>query len=199
MNRIRMAGWAAAMVLAVGAGSMNAQMRDWKLDPSHSDADFAVKHMGISTVHGSFRGISGVIHLDPANLAHSAVEATIDVRTVDTGVEVRDTHLRSAEFFDVAKYPTMTFKSSSIAKSGSGYALTGDLTMHGVTKQVVLNMEAPDKEEVDAKGVAHRGFSATTTVNRRDFGLTYNGMLKSGDMTVGDDVKIELNVEVVNQ
>jgi polyisoprenoid-binding protein YceI len=198
MTRVRVAGWAAAMVLAVGAGAMSAQSKDWKIDAAHSEADFSIKHMSISTVHGSFRGLSGVIKYDPANPAKSGVEASIDVTSVDTGVAPRDTHLKSPDFFDTAKFPTMTFKSTSVSKAGDHYDVVGDLTLHGVTKQVVLKLEDLGKEEtgMDGKSV-HRGFSATTTINRKDFGLTWNGTLKSGDSVLGDDVKIELDIEAV--
>jgi polyisoprenoid-binding protein YceI len=198
MTSVRVAGWAAAMVLAVGAGAMSAQSKDWKIDAAHSEADFSIKHMSISTVHGSFRGLSGVIKYDPANPAKSGVEASIDVTSVDTGVAPRDTHLKSPDFFDTAKFPTMTFKSTSVSKAGDHYDVVGDLTLHGVTKQVVLKLEDLGKEEtgMDGKSV-HRGFSATTTINRRDFGLTWNGTLKSGDSVLGDDVKIELDIEAV--
>lgn len=199
MKRMGMAGWAAAIVLTMGAGVLSAQMTEWKLDPSHSEADFAVKHMAISTVHGTFRGISGVIHLDPADLDKSSVEATIQVASVDTGVAARDSHLKGPEFFDVDKFPVMTFKSTRVARDGDGYNVAGDLTIHGVTKPVVLHMDAPGKQEVDAKGVAHRGFEASTTVNRQDFGLTYAGKMPGGDATVGDQVKISLDVEALHQ
>lgn len=196
MTRIRVAGWAAAVALAVGAGAMSAQTKDWKIDPAHSEADFSIKHMSISTVHGSFRGVSGVVKFDPADVAKSGVEATIEVSSVDTGVTPRDNHLKSPDFFDVAKFPTMTFKSTSVKKAGDHYEVAGDLTLHGVTKPVVLKMDDPGKEEtgMDGKSV-HRGFSATTVINRKDFGLTWNGTLKSGDAVLGDEVKIELDVE----
>lgn len=198
MTSVRVAGWAAAIALAVGVGAISAQTKDWKVDPAHSEADFSIKHMAISTVHGSFRGLSGVIHLDPADIAKSGVEATIEVSAVDTGVAPRDNDLRSTNFFDVAKFPTMTFKSTSVRKDGDHYNVTGDLTLHGVTKPVVLKLEEPGKSEpgMDGKSV-HRGFTATTTINRKDFGLTWNGTLKSGDAVLGDDVKIELDIEAV--
>jgi polyisoprenoid-binding protein YceI len=192
--------WMLATVLTVGAGTMAAQASSWAIDKSHSEADFSVKHMGISTVHGSFRGVSGNIRFEAGNPAAWSVEAAIDVNTVDTGVADRDKHLRSADFFDVAKYPAMTFKSTSVKADGSGYLVTGDLTLHGVTKPVTLSMEAPGNEQVgmDAKSV-HRGFTATTTLNRQDFGLKWNGTLKSGDAVIGDEVKIELDIEAVKQ
>jgi len=198
MMKAGLAGWAAAVALVVGAGTMNAQAKDWKIDPAHSEADFAIKHLSISTVHGSFRGLSGVIKFDPADVAKSGVEATIDVTSVDTGVAARDTHLKSPDFFDVAKFPTMTFKSTGVHKAGDHFDVAGDLTLHGVTKQVVLRLDEPGKEQtgMDGKSV-HRGFTATTTINRKDFGLAWGGTLKNGDAMLGDEVKIELDVEAV--
>jgi polyisoprenoid-binding protein YceI len=197
MKRMYAAGFAAVVAVALGAGQLKAQVSEWKIDPAHSEADFAIKHMAISTVHGSFRGISGVVRFDPANVAKSGVEATIDVTSVDTGVAARDTHLKSGDFFDVAKFPTMTFKSTKVEKTGEGFAVAGELTLHGVTKPVVLQLETPDKEQtMDGKSV-HRGFTAHTTINRKDFGLAWNGPLKSGEMALGDDVKIELDIEAI--
>ena len=138
MKRMVVAGWMAAVGLAMGAGVMSAQATQLKIDPMHSEADFAIKHMSISTVHGSFHGISGVIQFDPADVAKSSVEATIPVDTVDTGVTPRDNDLKSARFFDAAQFPTMTFKSTSVHKAGDLYEVAGDLTLHGVTKPVVL-------------------------------------------------------------
>ena len=195
MKRIFVAGWMAA-VLVLGTGGLSAQATQWKIDPMHSEADFAIKHMAISTVHGSFHGLSGVVTFDPANLAKSSVEATIPVDTVDTGVVPRDNDLKSPRFFDAAQFPTMTFKSTSVHKAGDHYDVTGDLTLHGVTKPVVLKLEELGKEEVgmDKKSV-HRGFTATTTINRQDFGLTFNGTLSSGDAVLGDEVKIEIDID----
>jgi polyisoprenoid-binding protein YceI len=190
------AGWAAAVLVALSAGVMSAQTTQWKIDPMHSEADFAIKHMSISTVHGSFHGLSGVINFDPADLAKSSVEATIPVSTVDTGVAPRDNDLKSTRFFDATQFPTMTFKSISMRKAGDHYDVTGDLTLHGVTKQVVLKLEDPGKTEtgMDGKSV-HRGFTATTTINRKDFGLAFNGMLKSGDAVLSDEVRIEIDID----
>ena len=198
MTNVRVASWAAAVALAVSAVTMSAQAKDWKIDAAHSEADFSIKHMAISTVHGTFRGVSGTIKYDPSDVVKSGVEASIDVASVDTGVTARDNHLKSPDFFDVTKFPTMTFKSTSVTKAGDHYDVTGDLTLHGVTKKVVLKLDEPGKEEtgMDGKSV-HRGFTATTTINRKDFGLTWNGTLKSGDSVLGDDVKIELDVEAV--
>ena len=198
MRRVFLMGWVAVISLTMSAGAMRAQTKDWKVDPAHSEADFSIRHMAISTVHGTFRGLAGVIKYDPADVVKSGVQATIDVSSVDTGVAARDKHLKSPDFFDVAKFPTLTFKSTGVSKAGDHYDVTGDLTLHGVTKKVVLKLEDPGKEEpgMDGKSV-HRGFTATTTVNRKDFGLIWNGTLKSGDSVLGDDVKIELDIEAI--
>ena len=189
-----------ATTLVVSAAALaHAQSSTWKIDPAHSAAEFSIRHMGLSNVHGHFGGVNGEIALDPANLDKSSVKATVDVTTVDTGVTQRDNHLKSADFFEVAKYPTMTFVSKSVAKSGDGYAITGDLTMHGVTKRVMLAMDAPSKEQSGMDGKPHRGFEATTTIHRQDFGLVWNGKLKSGDSVLGDDVKVTLEVEAAKQ
>jgi polyisoprenoid-binding protein YceI len=195
---LRAARWTAAVILAASTAAMSAQTKDWNIDPAHSEADFAIKHMSISTVHGTFHGITGVIKFDATDVTKSSVEATIDVSSVDTGVAARDSHLKSPDFFDASKYPTMTFKSTSVTKDGDHYNVNGNLTLHGVTKPVVLKMDEPGKEEpgMDGKSV-HRGFEATTTLDRKEFGLTWNGALKSGDSVLGDDVKIELDIEAV--
>ncbi len=167
----------------------------YAIDPQHSQVDFGIKHMGISTVHGRFAIKEGTVDLDPANVAGSSVMATIDVASVDTGEAQRDGHLRSPDFFDTAKFPTATFKSTKINKTGEGYDVVGDLALHGVTKPVTLHMEAPSKEQIAMDKKAHRGFTATTTLHRQDFGLVWNGTLKSGDNMLGDDVKMEFDIE----
>jgi polyisoprenoid-binding protein YceI len=167
----------------------------WKIDPAHSQSEFTIRHMAISNVRGRFTSIAGTIVLDDKDLAKSNVQATIDTTTVDTGVAQRDGHLKSADFFDVAKYPTMSFASKSVTRSGDEYLVNGDLTIHGVTKPVVLHLEAPGNEQIGIDKKAHRGFSATTTIHRQDFGLVWNGPLPSGDNMLGDDVKISLDIE----
>lgn len=182
-------------VLALSAATLaHAQSSTWKIDPAHSAAEFSIRHMGISNVHGRFGGVNGEITLNPTDLSKASVKATIDVTTVDTGVSQRDTHLKSPDFFDVAKYPAMTFVSKNVVKSGDGYSIIGDLTMHGVTKQVVLALDPLAKEQMMGDK-ARRGFDATTTIHRQDFALNWNGTLKSGDAMVGDDVKVTLEVE----
>jgi polyisoprenoid-binding protein YceI len=186
----------AALAAAIAA---QAQTTTWKIDPAHSGADFTVKHLGISNVHGHFGGVTGVVTLDEKNLSKSSVTATIDTTTVDTGVAQRNNHLKSPDFFDVAKYPTMTFVSKSLTEQGGTKKLTGDLTLHGVTKSVTLDLEGPSKEQAGMQGEIRRAFSATTSIHRQDFGLTWGGNLKSGDAVVGDDIKVELDVEVIKQ
>jgi polyisoprenoid-binding protein YceI len=188
-----------SVLLAGTATFVHAQPSTWKIDPAHSAANFSIRHLGISNVHGRFGGVSGQIDLDPTDLTKSSVKATIDITTADTGVPMRDTDLKSDHFFDAAKYPTMAFVSRSIAKSSDGYTVSGNLTMHGVTRPVELTMEAPSGEVAMGKQT-RRGFDATTTIHRKDFGLTYDETLtKAGDAMIGDDVKVTLEVEATKQ
>jgi len=189
--------WLAA--IAVSASMAAAQTSTWQIDPAHSDAEFTVKHMGISNVHGRFGNVSGTIVLNEADSTKTTANATVDTTTVDTGVAQRDGHLKSPDFFDSAKFPTMTFASKQITKSGDNLLVVGDLTLHGVTKSVTFTVDGPSKEQADPYGKTRRGFSATTTIHRQDFGLVWQGTLKSGDEVVGDDVKVELNVEMIKQ
>jgi polyisoprenoid-binding protein YceI len=198
MKSLKLSHLVAATLIAVSASAAAAQTV-WKIDPAHSQAAFAIRHMAISNVNGRFGNISGTIVLDSKDLAKSSVTATIDTTTVDTGVAQRDGHLKSPDFFDVAKFPAMTFASKSVVRSGDDYTITGDLTIHGVTKPVVLKLDAPDKEQLGSDNKLHRGFSATTTIHRQDFGLVWNGTLKSGDNMIGDDVKITLDIEAVKE
>ena len=178
------------------AASASAQAVTYTIDKAHSEADFTIRHMAISNVHGAFGNISGTVVYDPTDLSKSSVHATIDVSSVDTGVAARDTHLKSPDFFDVAKFPTMTFQSTSVRPDGSGFDLDGNLTLHGVTKPVTLKVDQPSKEQLGMGGKSYaRGFEATTTINRKDFGLVWNGTLKSGDAIIGDEVKIDITIE----
>jgi polyisoprenoid-binding protein YceI len=188
-----------AALFALAALGASAQTSTWKIDPMHSQAYFSVKHMGISNVHGRFGGIAGTVTLDEKDLTKSTVSATIDTTTVDTGVAARDGHLKSPDFFDVAKYPTMTFVGKKLTEEGGEGKLTGDLTLHGVTKSVTLDLEGPSKEQIGPKGEIRRAFSATTSIHRQDFGLAWGGTLKSGDAMVGDEVKVELDIEILKQ
>jgi polyisoprenoid-binding protein YceI len=188
-----------AALLATATLTASAQVSKWQIDPAHSEADFTVKHMGISNIHGRFGNVTGTLTLNDKEIAKSDVNATIDISTVDTGVAQRDTHLKSADFFDVSKYPQMTFVSKSLSNNNGQQELIGDLTIHGVTKSVTLALEGPSKEQVDPYGKTRRAFSATTSIHRQDFGLVWNGNLKSGDVVVGDDVQVELDIELVKQ
>ena len=170
----------------------------WKLDPAHSAAEFKVKHMMISNVKGKLTGMDGVLKEDPNGHALSTVEASIDVSTMSTGDAQRDGHLKSGDFFEVEKYPTMTFKSTSVKKTGEGeYAVTGDLNLHGVTKPVTFAVEGPSAPGNDPWGNTRIGLSATTKINRKDFGLTWNSALETGGVLVGEDVHITLDVQFI--
>ena len=177
----------------------SAQVSKWQIDPAHSEADFTIRHMGISNVHGRFGNVNGTLTLDEKDIARSNTSATVDITTVDTGVAQRDTHLKSADFFDAVKYPEMTFVSRSLSNANGQLQLTGDLTLHGITKPITLVLDGPSKEQADPYGKIRRAFSATTTIHRQDFGLTWNGSLKSGDSVLGDDVKVELDIELIKQ
>jgi polyisoprenoid-binding protein YceI len=184
----------AIFLLAHLAGARaGAQTQTWYLDPNHSAAQFSVRHMGISTVRGAFTKTNGVV-VDSPDLSQASVNVTIDASSIDTRVEMRDKDLRSDHFFDVAKYPTITFQSKKVESAGAGkLKISGDLTIHGVTKQVVLDVDGPTAPVKDQRGNQHRGLSATTTINRSDYGMTFD----SG--TVGDPIAIQLDVELVDK
>lgn len=174
------------------------QTAAWKLDPAHSVAEFKVRHMMISNVKGQFTGVSGTLTYDPANPAASSVEATIDATSIKTGEEQRDTHLKSPDFFDAAKYPTLSFKSTSVKRTGDGEAeVTGDLTIHGVTRAVTFKVEGPTPPGKDPWGNTRIGASAVTKINRKDFGLTWNAALETGGILVGEEITINLDVQFV--
>jgi len=170
----------------------------WKIDPAHSQAEFKVKHMMISNVKGSFSGLSGTLIEDTSDPTRSQIEASIDASTISTGDEQRDTHLKSADFFDQAQHPNMTFKSTKVEKKADGeYKVTGDLTVHGVTKPVTFAVEGPSAPGKDPWGNTRIGLSATTKINRKDFGLTWNAALETGGILVGEDVQITLDVQFI--
>ena len=184
------------LFFALLAASAVAQTSTWQIDPNHSSAQFAVRHLVVSTVRGTFNKLSGTAQYDPAHPAASSIEATIDAASVDTRVEARDKDLRSPNFFDVDKYPTITFKSKKVEAAGAGkLKITGDLTIHGVTKEVVLDVDGITAPINDGRG-QRVGASATTKINRRDFGLQYNRMVEASAV-VGDDVTITLDIELV--
>jgi polyisoprenoid-binding protein YceI len=170
----------------------------WKIEPAHSAAEFKVKHMMISNVKGSFTGLDGELIENFADPTRSSIRATVDVSTLSTGDAQRDGHLKSADFFELEKFPTMTFKSTSVKQKGEEeYAVTGDLTLHGVTKPVTFAVEGPSAPSKDPWGNTRIGLSATTKINRKDFGLTWNAALETGGILVGEDVAITLDVQFV--
>jgi polyisoprenoid-binding protein YceI len=169
----------------------------YDIDPAHSSAQFAVKHMMVATVKGELAKVSGKINLDDKDLKASSVEAVIDAASISTRNEKRDAHLRSPDFFDVAKFPVITFKSTEVKKAGDGkYKVTGTLDMHGVSRPVVLDVVAPKAEVKDPMGNVKRGAVATTTLNRKDFGLNWNKALEAGGMLVGDTVSVTIDLEL---
>jgi polyisoprenoid-binding protein YceI len=187
----------AALVLALAPGFAFAATSNWKIDSAHSSADFSVKHLVISDVTGNFGKVEGTVTLDEKNLAKSSIDATIDASTIDTREPKRDAHLKSPDFFDVAQYPTITFKSTKVAKAGADkFKVTGDLTMHGVTKPVVLDVTSSSQTIKDPYGNTKRGAKATTVVNRRDFGLKWDNRMQDGNAVVGDKVTVTLNLEL---
>ncbi|HEX4275869.1 MAG TPA: YceI family protein [Bryobacteraceae bacterium] len=170
----------------------------YEIDSAHSSAQFSVRHMMITNVRGGFSSIKGTAVYDSDNPAASTVEAVIDVNTINTLDAQRDGHLKSADFLDAEKYPTITFKSTKVEYGNPGEGkVTGDLTIHGVTKQVTLNVEGPTAEGKDPWGNTRAGASATTKIKRSDFGLTWNAALETGGIMVGDELKIEIEVEMI--
>ncbi len=170
----------------------------WKIDPAHSAAEFKVKHMMISNVKGKFSGISGVLTLVESSLSLSTVEATILVDTLHTADPQRDAHLKSADFFDAEKFPVMTFQSTRVTRTAPGeFTVIGDLTLHGVTRSVIFEVEGSTDPAKDPWGNLRLGASATTKINRKDFGLVWNAALEAGGVLVGDEVAISLDVEFI--
>jgi polyisoprenoid-binding protein YceI len=170
---------------------------NWTIDGSHSLAEFSVRHMMVSTVKGRFQKVSGNIVWDETNPAASSVEATIDATSITTHDEKRDGHLASADFFEVEKYPTITFKSTKVeAKHSDEFKVTGDLTMHGITKEVTLEVEYNGSGK-NPWGMTVAGFTAKTSINRKDYGLNWNVALETGGMLVSDKINITLEVEAV--
>lgn len=169
----------------------------WTIDPVHSVPEFAVKHMVVSTVKGRFTGIDGTISFDEANPERSSVVATIDAATIDTGEPQRDAHLRSADFFDVERYPHITFRSTRVERVGEDrYRIAGDLTIRDVTRPVVLDAEYEGQIK-DAYGKQRAAITATTQIDRRDFGLNWNAVLEAGGFVVSNTVKITLHIAAV--
>jgi len=172
----------------------------WTIDPDHSNVGFKVRHLMVSNVKGSFEKHTGVVEINDKDITKSKVEVSIDTNSINTNVQKRDEHLRSADFFDVAKYPAMTFVSKKVAKAGKDkLKVTGDLTLHGITKQVVLDVEGPTIESKDPWGNIRKGATATTKINRKDFGLAWNKALETGGVAVGEEITITLEIEMIKK
>ena len=198
MKRQIMRGLVAGGLAAVACLPSLAKVTSYKIDPQHSSAQFAVTHLMISRVRGEFHPVNGIVSLDDADITKSSVEVTIDASAVDTGEPDRDKDLKSPNFLDVAKYPTMSFKSTKVERGASGHlTVTGDLTIHGVTKSVVLDMTEPKAPIKDPWGLQRTAVSGTTKINRQDFGLMFSAKLDNGGLVVGNEVEIALDVEMI--
>lgn len=189
MQRSRISLSLVAVALLVGAAS--AQVQNWNIDPNHSAAQFSVRHLGISTVRGAFTKVTGTVQYDPAHPDKTVIDASIDANSVDTRVEMRDNDLRSEHFFNVAKFPALTFKSKKVEAVGDGkLKVTGDLTIRGVTKEAVLDVEGPSAAVKDPWGNMRRGASASTKINRQDYGVSADSGM------VGDEIPITIDLEL---
>lgn len=196
MRRIAVMAIAAlilALPSAVPAGT-------WKFDPAHTGVQFKVRHLMVSHVRGDFEKVSGKIVYDEQDVSKSSADITIDAASINTRVEKRDKHLRSPDFLDVEKYPSITFKSNKVEKGGDGkLKMTGDLTIRGVTREVVLEIEGPTSVIKDPWGNTRVGGVASTRINRKDFGLTWNKTLETGGVVVGDEVEITIDIEILKE
>ncbi len=189
-----------SLVLVLGlaslAGSLaGAQTSTWAIDPAHSEVDFTVRHMGVSNIHGRIGGIKGNIVVNDADASKSTVSVTIDVNSLDTGVSPRDTDLKSPNFFDVAQFPTASFTSTAVTVAGSHMKVDGNLTLHGITRPVELDVDGPSPTVPGMDHKPHSGYSASTTIKRKDFGVGANFPVAA----VGDDIKLTIDLEVVKQ
>jgi len=185
----------ATVILALAAPLAMAQTSTWISDPIHSEVDFTITHLAISNVHGRFGRVNATLMYNQADVTKSTVTATINISTVDTGEDARNNHLKTPDFFEVAKYPTATFTSTSVAKSSNGLTVSGNLTLHGVTEPVVLTVEGPTGPVQGMDHKLHSGFSATTTISRAAFGIGP----KFPAAVVGDDVKLNIELDLAKQ
>ena len=176
------------------------QAATWQIDPDHSSFQFKVRHLMVSNVKGDFTKVKGAVTMDDKDISNLNVELTIDAASVNTGHAQRDEHLRASDFFDVVKYPTIIFVSKKVVKDGSDrLKVTGDLTIHGVTREVTVNVEGPTQEIKDPRGNFRRGAAGTTRINRKDFGLIWNRALETGGVVVGEDVDIFVEIELIKK
>jgi polyisoprenoid-binding protein YceI len=188
------------MNAAVTATSQSTKPTEWAIDPAHAAAHFSVRHLMISNVRGEFSKLSGNVVLDPADLTRSTVEVNLETASINTREPQRDEHLRSADFLDVANHPTISFRSKRIASAGpEHFKLTGDLTIRGVTKEVTFDVEGPTPAVKDPWGNVRAGVTATTKINRKDFGLVWNALVEGGGVMVGDEVSITIEAELVQK
>jgi polyisoprenoid-binding protein YceI len=172
----------------------------WTIDPDHSNIQFKIRHLMITDVKGTFGKVKGVIKIDDKDMAESAVDVTIEIDSINTGVAKRDAHLKSNEFFDATRYPTMTFVSRKMTPNGKGQLkILGDLTIRGISREVVLDVEGPTIEIKDPWGSTRCGASATAKINRADFGLTWNQQMETGGMMIDDTVFINLEIEMIKE
>lgn len=170
----------------------------WRIDPNHSAAFFSVRHLMISTVRGQFHGVNGMVHFDPKHVTEATVDATIDCRTLNTGVTKRDEQMRGPDFFDVKRFPLMKFKSKRVeAVAPETLKVVGDLTINDVTREITLDVDGPSQPVKDAQGRVKIGLSAATRISRKDFNITWNEILESGGVAVADQVTITLDIEMI--
>lgn len=187
-------------IALLGSTASFAATSTWKIDPQHAAAQFSVRHLTISTVRGAFSKVTGTIQFDEQDVSKSSVEVSIDVSTVDTREPARDKDLRSEKFFDVEHFPAMTFKSTKVEQAGAGkLKVTGNLTIRGVTKEVVLDVEGPTAPIKDPYGNQRAAVNATTKINRQDFGVKWNATIDGGGVVVGDEVNINIDAEMIKQ
>ena len=194
MPRTSLSLVAALLVGSLGSLPASAQTSTWTIDPAHSSVNFEIRHLGVSTVHGSITGAKGTVQLDEKDVTKSSVNATLETSTVNTANEARDKHLKSPEFFDAAKYPEITFKSTGLSNAGGKLQMTGDLTLNGITKPVTLDVDGPAPPQ-KGMGKTVSGFSATGTVKRADY--SFGG--KYPPPMLGDDVKFTIDIEIDKQ
>jgi polyisoprenoid-binding protein YceI len=196
MKRLVRPLFVALIVLAAAAPSF-AELKEWRVDGAHSYVGFKVRHMMVSWVRGQFSTVAGTVAHDPNDLSKTKVAVEIDAASINTANERRDKHLRSADFFDVEKFPKITFVSKKVAGNPqSGLKLIGDLTLHGVTREVTLDIEGPAPAVADGRGGEKSGVSASGKINRSDFGLTWNRAMEAGGVTVSDEVTLEIEAEL---
>jgi polyisoprenoid-binding protein YceI len=188
------------MNATVAATFPGTKSTEWQIDPAHSAAHFSVRHLMISNVRGEFNKLSGIVILSPADLTRSTVEISLETSSLNTREPQRDEHLRSADFFDVANYPAITFRSTRIAPAGEEhFKLTGDLTIRGVTKEITFDVEGPIPAMKDPWGNVRAGVMATAKINRKDFGLVWNVPIEGGGVLVGNEVSITIEAELVQK